>query len=63
MKGKTTSQEYIENWLLQINYPEIDVKIENSVSDTKVTFVQDRYLLSVYDESAIQNIQSPFKLE
>ena len=57
-----TAQEYIETWLLQINYPEVDVILDNTdPSFTSVDFVQARFLLSLYDETFIQNIPSPFK--
>lgn len=61
MQG-VTAQEYIETWLLQINYPEVDVIIKNSdPSFTTVEFVQGRFLLSLYNESFIQSIPSPYK--
>lgn len=61
-----TAQEYIENWLLQINYPELAVLLVNDSqsSNSKVIFEQERYTLSVYDEEDIfEPIISPFKWE
>ena len=46
--SSVTSQEYIENWLLQKNYPEVTISIEpNSLTgNTKVMFSQRRFILS-----------------
>jgi len=59
-----TAQQYIENWLLQINYPELAVLLVNDSqsSNSKVIFEQERYTLSVYDEEDFfEPIISPFK--
>lgn len=56
-----TAEDYIKTWLLQINYPEVDISLDNQGSETIVKFVQDRFLLSVYDESFIDSTPSPFK--
>ena len=42
-----TPQEYMENWLLQINYPEVAVILgTNAQNNTRVYFLQKRFLLS-----------------
>jgi hypothetical protein len=49
-----------ENWLLQINYPEISVKLDNSgASMTRVNFRQARYLLNEEEIPGIDTV-SPF---
>lgn len=39
-------QEYMENWLLQINYPEVSVILDNKSDKSRVKFRQARFLLS-----------------
>ena len=42
MQGKVTAQQYMENWLNQINYPEVDVILNNDANPTVsvVNFIQ-----------------------
>ena len=38
-----TPQDYMENWLLQINYPKISIQLSlNNASSTSVYFKQTR---------------------
>ena len=42
-----TPQDYMENWLLQINYPQVSIKLSsNPQGNTRVSFSQSRFLLS-----------------
>ena len=57
-----TAQEYMENWLLQINYPEISITVNNSGANTLLSFKQERYSVTEIDEEYLfQPIISPFK--
>ena len=56
LKTNSTSKE---NWLLQINYPEISVRLDNSGAVTRVNFRQIRYLLNE-DEIPGVDTESPF---
>ena len=50
LNGVTTIKEYMEPWILQKNYPEVDVLLSVSSSgNTRVTFKQARYLVSDVD--------------
>ena len=41
-----TPQDYMENWLLQINYPKISIQLSlNNASSTSVYFKQTRFTL------------------
>ena len=55
-----TAQQYMENWLLQINYPQVDIVLNNAHSETLVEFKQNRFLLTVMDEQFFPPIISPF---
>jgi len=57
-----TPKQYMENWLLQINYPFVDVILDNDKepSASVVNFIQDRFSLSVYNEDLFIPIVSPF---
>ena len=57
-----SAQQYMENWLFQINYPQIDISLNNSQAQTVVNFIQERFSLSNYDEDFFPPIVSPFKL-
>ena len=41
-----TPQEYMENWLLEINYPEVAVLMEDESGKTRIRFKQARFMLS-----------------
>lgn len=62
-ESKVTVQEYIDTWLLQINYPEVDVivKSDQNTNKTVIEFVQNRYLLSIYDDEFANLYPSPYK--
>ena len=55
-----TPQQYMENWLLQINYPQISIDLTLNNSQTYVSFKQSRFVLN--DEYVDPNygIVSPF---
>ena len=57
-----SAQQYMENWLFQINYPQIDISLDNSQAQTAVNFIQERFSLSDYNEDFFIPIISPFKL-
>ena len=57
-----TPKQYMENWLLQINYPEVAVSLNNTGATTELTFKQDRYTVTDIDETDLfVPILSPFK--
>ena len=58
-----TAQQYMENWLNQINYPEVDAILDNNADPTVSTikFFQDRFSLSEYNEDFFPPIVSPYK--
>ena len=55
-----TAKQYMDNWLLQINYPEVSVQLDSVNSRTRVIFKQNRFLLS---EEGIEGIDitSPYE--
>ncbi len=57
-----TAQQYMENWLLQINYPQVDIILRNNQDPTRsiVDFTQTRFSLSIYDEDLFEPVVSPF---
>jgi len=57
--SSVTPQQYMENWLLQKNYPEVAVILESSQSKTRVRFRQQRFLLSTEEIPGIPD-ESPF---
>jgi hypothetical protein len=57
--SSVTPQQYMENWLLQKNYPEVAVILESSSSKTRVRFRQQRFLLSPEEIPDIPD-ESPF---
>lgn len=46
-------KDLIEPWLIQKNYPEVSVLLENSNGQNRVRFIQDRFLLSEIDEDEL----------
>ncbi len=61
--ANVTAQQYMENWLNQINYPQVDIVLDNKQdpSASTVEFRQQRFLLSIYDENFFPPIVSPYK--
>ena len=56
-----TPQDYMENWLLQINFPQIKVDVSTAFGKTTVSFKQSRFNFNQkYPDSNI-GIISPFK--
>jgi hypothetical protein len=55
-----TAQQYMENWLNQINYPHVDIILKNDQSVSVVDFYQERFSLSVFDENFFPPIVSPY---
>jgi hypothetical protein len=59
-----TVKGYMENWLKQINYPEVDVVLDNKANQrgSVIIFTQDRFLLTQLDENKLAGpISSPYK--
>jgi hypothetical protein len=55
-----TPQDYMENWLLQINYPKISIQLSlNNASSTSVYFKQKRFTLDNKNPTNTTGI-SPF---
>ena len=60
--ANVTAKAYMDTWLLQINYPEVAVILDNNGTNTKLTFEQERYTVTVIDEEYLfVPIVSPFK--
>ena len=57
-----SAQDYMDTWLLQINYPEVAVVLNNTGNTTLLTFEQNRYTVTEIDEEYLfYPLQSPFK--
>ena len=57
-----TTKQYMDTWLLQINYPEVAVILNNTATQSQVEFVQERYSVTEIDETWLFDpIKSPFK--
>ncbi|RNA36671.1 endoplasmic reticulum aminopeptidase 2 isoform X2 [Brachionus plicatilis] len=56
----TTTEDFVDRWILQQNYPEVAVLIENRSGRTRVNFVQARFLLSQIQEEDPDLITSPY---
>jgi aminopeptidase N len=60
--ANVTAKAYMDTWLLQINYPEVAVILDNNGTNTELTFKQERYTVTVIDEEYLfVPIESPFK--
>lgn len=59
-----TVKEYMDTWLLQINYPEVEIDLDNNQdsSVSVVNFIQERFSLSIFNENELIDIPlvSPF---
>lgn len=43
--GSVTAKQYMDNWLMQINYPNIKIELEDiDSSKNRVKFSQERFL-------------------
>jgi hypothetical protein len=42
-------QQYMNNWLYQINYPHVEIKLINDGTKSVVEFFQERFSLFDYD--------------
>ena len=57
-----TTKQYMDTWLLQINYPEVAVVLNNTGAGSQVEFIQERYSVTEVDETWLfEPILSPFK--
>lgn len=60
--ANVSAQAYMDTWLLQINYPEISINLNNNGTNSVVTFTQSRYTVTVIDEEYLfEPLLSPFK--
>jgi aminopeptidase N len=57
--SKVTVKDFMDNWLLQMNYPKVNVAIDNTSGKTKVNFMQERFLLSVENNDTVRAV-SPY---
>jgi hypothetical protein len=57
-----TAQQFMENWLLQVNCPEVTVVLDKNEQsgNSLVKFLQNRFLLKLEIDPSIDPI-SPFK--
>lgn len=58
-QNNVTAQQYMENWLLQINYPQVSIELLAN-SQTTVSFKQSRFVLDNADVDPNYGIVSPF---
>ncbi len=59
-----SAQQYMGNWLFQINYPIVDIILNNELDQatpSSVELSQSRFSLSIFDEVFFEPIVSPFK--
>jgi hypothetical protein len=56
-----SAKDFMERWLLQKNYPIVDVVLQRSGSANSVRFVQNRFLNTLIDEEEPGTEPSPFK--
>lgn len=56
-----SSKDYLERWVLQKNYPEVAVLLDQVNGASRVRFVQDRFLLTEINEIDELDDTSPFK--
>jgi hypothetical protein len=56
-----SAKDYLERWVLQKNYPEVAVILSVVNGKTRVTFIQDRFLLTEIEEENPFEIESPWK--
>ena len=61
MKDKTTPSKFMATWLLQMNYPKIDVDLKRTASSSEITFSQSRFLITPFADSPNPTYISPFK--
>ena len=59
-QNNVTAQQYMENWLLQINYPKVSIELTSANSKTTVSFKQSRFSLNDANVSPDDGIASPF---
>ena len=58
--SQLSPQQYMENWLLQINYPEVSIQMSINNSHSTVSFKQSRFVLNDVDVWPESGIFSPF---
>jgi len=56
-----SAKDYLERWVLQKNYPEVAVLMSVVNGRTRVSFIQDRFLLTEIQEENPFEIESPWK--
>lgn len=56
----TTPEQFLLSWVLQMNYPVVEVQLIRQGADTVFNFEQDRFLLSIYDEENFPMYTSPY---
>ena len=62
MLCKVTIEEFMNTWLYQINYPIVDVVLKQNQNDSTISFIQNRFTLSILDEEELfEIIESPYE--
>ena len=61
MAGKTTPSDYMATWLLQMNYPKVEVNLVRTTGMTRISFAQSRFLLTPFADGLMPTYVSPFK--
>jgi hypothetical protein len=59
--GSVTAEQFMNNWLLQINYPEVYVGLTQLPLKTQVKFSQQRFTLTMINEDNENTIVSPYE--
>lgn len=63
MKDKTTPTQFMGTWLLQMNYPKVDVRLSRNAaqSSSRISFSQSRFLLGKLQDGPNPTYVSPYK--
>ena len=62
MLCKVTIEEFMNTWLYQINYPIVYVVLKQNQNDSTISFIQNRFTLSILDEEELfEIIESPYE--
>ena len=60
MVGKTTAEQFMDKWLKQKNYPQVEVLLDRNATKTNVKFMQSRFLITEFEEEITPIFVSPY---
>jgi hypothetical protein len=61
MAGQTTPSNFMATWLLQMNYPKVEINLTRTTNMTTISFKQLRFLLTPFADGLMPTYVSPFK--